>query len=74
MIGQRSATVGRLFEVLAAFVATAIVTLYAAVFHPLNVYVPLVAGVIQLLPGLQLTSALHVAPSITATVSLPLAT
>jgi uncharacterized membrane protein YjjP (DUF1212 family) len=59
VIGQRSATVGRLFEVLAAFVATAIVTLYAAVFHPLNVYVPLVAGVIQLLPGLQLTSALH---------------
>jgi uncharacterized membrane protein YjjP (DUF1212 family) len=59
IIGQRSATIGRLFEVLAAFVATAIVTLYAATYHPLNVYVPLVAGVIQLLPGLQLTAALH---------------
>ena len=59
VLGQRSATIGRLFEVLAAFVATAIVTLYSATYHPLNVYVPLVAGVIQLLPGLQLTAALH---------------
>jgi uncharacterized membrane protein YjjP (DUF1212 family) len=59
VFGQRNSTVARLFEVLAAFVATAIVTLYGALVHPLNVYVPLVAGVIQLLPGLQLTSALH---------------
>jgi uncharacterized membrane protein YjjP (DUF1212 family) len=59
VLGQRSPTIGRLFEVLAAFVATAIVTLYSAWYHPLNVYVPLVAGVIQLLPGLQLTAALH---------------
>jgi uncharacterized membrane protein YjjP (DUF1212 family) len=59
VLGQRSPTVARLFEVLAAFLATAIVTLYGATVHPLNVYVPLVAGVIQLLPGLQLTAALH---------------
>lgn len=43
----------------AAFVATAIVTLYAAHVHPLDAYEPLVAGVVQLLPGLQLTAALH---------------
>ena len=59
VIGEYNATVARLFEVLAAFVATAIVTLFASAGRTLNVYVPLVAGVIQLLPGLQLTAALH---------------
>jgi uncharacterized membrane protein YjjP (DUF1212 family) len=59
VIGEYNATVARLFEVLAAFVATAIVTLFASTGRTLNVYVPLVAGVIQLLPGLQLTAALH---------------
>jgi len=59
VIGRRVPAVSRLFEVLAAFVATAIVTAYAARVHALNVYVPLVAGVVHLLPGLQLTSALH---------------
>lgn len=57
--GRRFAVVDRLFNVLAAFVATAIVTLYAARVHPLDAYVPLVAGVVQLLPGLQLTAALR---------------
>ncbi len=57
--GRIVPTIDRLFNVLAAFVATAIVTFYAAHVHPLNVYVPLVAGVVQLLPGLQLTAALH---------------
>ena len=52
-------TIDRLFEVFAAFLATAIVTLYAHTVHALNVYVPLVAGVVQLLPGFQLTAALH---------------
>jgi len=59
VLGRRSPTIERLFEVLAAFLATAVVTLYAEFVHPLNVYVPLVAGVIQILPGLQLTAALH---------------
>jgi uncharacterized membrane protein YjjP (DUF1212 family) len=59
VLGRKSPTIERLFEVLAAFVATAVVTLYAQFVHPLNVYVPLVAGVIQILPGLQLTAALH---------------
>jgi uncharacterized membrane protein YjjP (DUF1212 family) len=59
IFARRSATIGRLFEVLAAFAATTIVSAYAAFVHPLGVYVPIVAGVVQLLPGLQLTEALR---------------
>ena len=57
--GRRVPTVARLFDVLAAFVATVVVTLYARAVHPLAVYVPLVAGVVQVLPGFALTAALH---------------
>jgi uncharacterized membrane protein YjjP (DUF1212 family) len=56
---RRIPIVARLFEVLAAFIATVVVTLYARFVHPLDVYVPLVAGVVQQLPGLQLTAALR---------------
>jgi uncharacterized membrane protein YjjP (DUF1212 family) len=59
LAGRRFPAVARLFEVLAAFVATAIVTLYGRYVHPLAVYIPIVAGVVQLLPGLQLTAALR---------------
>jgi uncharacterized membrane protein YjjP (DUF1212 family)/uncharacterized membrane protein YjjB (DUF3815 family) len=59
ILARQSPTIARLFEVLAAFAATGIVSLYATFVHPLNVYVPIVAGVVQLLPGLQLTLALH---------------
>jgi uncharacterized membrane protein YjjP (DUF1212 family) len=51
--------IDRLFEVLAAFVATVIVTAYSRFVAPIDVYIPIVAGVVQLLPGLQLTTALH---------------
>jgi len=59
ILAHRSPTIARLFEVLAAFVATVIVSAYAEFVHPLSVYVPIVAGVVQLLPGLQFTAALH---------------
>lgn len=59
VLARRSPTIARLFEVLAAFAATAIVTGYAALVHPVSAYIPIVAGVIQVLPGLQLTEALH---------------
>lgn len=59
IFARMSPTMARLFEVLAAFAATGIVSVYAAYIHPLSVYVPIVAGVVQLLPGLQLTAALH---------------
>lgn len=55
----RYAAVDRLFEVLAGFVATVIASLYARDVHPLAIYVPLVAGVVQVLPGWQLTTALQ---------------
>ena len=44
---------------LAAFIATVVVTLYARFVAPADVYVPLVAGVVQQLPGLQLTAAVR---------------
>ncbi len=59
VFGRVVPTIARLFEVLAAFVATVVVTFYASHVHPLAVYVPLVAGVVQVLPGFQLTAALH---------------
>ena len=59
VVARRSVTVDRLFEVLAAFLATIVVTLYATHVAPIAVYVPLVAGVVQVLPGFQLTTALH---------------
>ena len=52
-------TIDRLFEVLAAFLATVIVSMYAGHLSPLAVYVPLVAGVVAVVPGWQLTAALH---------------
>ncbi|MBD5655231.1 MAG: threonine/serine exporter family protein [Candidatus Eremiobacteraeota bacterium] len=59
LVGRRVPAVARLFEVLAALTATAIVTAYSRAAQHFEVYVPLVAGVVQLLPGLQLTTALH---------------
>ena len=59
VIGRRVPTVDRLFEVLAGFFATVIVTLFAYGLQPLAIYIPIVAGVVQVLPGAQLTAALH---------------
>jgi uncharacterized membrane protein YjjP (DUF1212 family) len=58
-VARRSATVERLFVVIAGFLATFIVTLYATRVAPIAVYVPIVAGVVQVLPGYELTTALH---------------
>ena len=59
VLGRSFAPVERLFEVLAGVVATVVVTAFARFVGHLNVYVPIAAGVVQLLPGLQLTEALH---------------
>jgi uncharacterized membrane protein YjjP (DUF1212 family) len=59
VVGKRVGVVARLFEVLAAFSATLIVAAYKQRVPELQVYVPLVAGLIQLVPGLSLTAALH---------------
>ena len=55
----RIPAVDRLFEVLAAFVATLIVSWYDRHIAPIAMYIPLVAGVVQVLPGLSLTESLH---------------
>jgi uncharacterized membrane protein YjjP (DUF1212 family) len=57
--GRYLPAIGRLFEVLAGVVATFVVTAFVRFGGHLAVYVPIVAGVVQLLPGLQLTEALH---------------
>ena len=59
VIGRSVTAVDRLFEVLAGFVATIVVTAYAHAVGHIAVYIPIVAGVVQLLPGFQLTEALH---------------
>lgn len=59
VVARRSITVERLFIVLAGFFATFIVTFYATRVAPIAVYVPIVAGVVQVLPGFELTTALH---------------
>jgi len=59
LAGRSHPTVDRLFEVFTAFIATLVIGEYRERIGPLAVYVPLVAGVTQALPGLQLTTALH---------------
>lgn len=58
-ISDRSVAVERLFEVLAAFVATLVVAAYETFVGPVALYIAIIAGVVQLLPGFTLTSALH---------------
>ena len=59
VLGRTVTAVDRLFEVLAGFIATVVVTGYSHVMAHIAVYIPIVAGVVALLPGLQLTEALH---------------
>ena len=58
-LGRRVALVGRLFEVIAAFVSTLIVALGTHILGPTNVLIAIVAGVVVLLPGYSLTLALY---------------
>jgi uncharacterized membrane protein YjjP (DUF1212 family) len=55
----RNDVMDRLFQVIAAFVATLIVAAYTHFIAPANLYVSIVAGVVVLLPGYSLTLALH---------------
>ncbi len=57
--GERSRRVDRVFEISAAFVATVIVGLWEHFVAPISLYVVLIAGVVQLLPGYSLTTALN---------------
>jgi uncharacterized membrane protein YjjP (DUF1212 family) len=56
---ERIAGVARLFEVIAAFVATLIVAAYTHWVATTNLYISIVAGVVVLLPGYSMTLALN---------------
>ncbi|MDQ2872501.1 MAG: threonine/serine exporter family protein [Candidatus Eremiobacteraeota bacterium] len=58
-LAQRYAAIDRLFEVIAAFIATLIVAAYTHFIAPTNLYISIVAGVVVLLPGYSLTLALN---------------
>jgi uncharacterized membrane protein YjjP (DUF1212 family) len=58
-IADRIDEVDRLFEVLASFVATLVVAAFERLFGPVALYVAVIAGVVALLPGFTLTTALH---------------
>jgi len=55
----RNATMDRLFEFFAAFLATVVVAAFSHLAGPVNLYIAIVAGVVVLLPGYSLTLALH---------------
>lgn len=57
-IALRSRRVDRVFEISAAFVATVIVALWERFATPISLYVAVIAGIVQLLPGYSLTTAL----------------
>ena len=57
-VGQRSRRVDRVFEISAAFVATATIALWERFVGPVSLYVTLIAGIVALLPGYSLTTAL----------------
>ncbi|HTU80914.1 MAG TPA: threonine/serine exporter family protein [Candidatus Acidoferrales bacterium] len=59
VVASRSPVVTRLFDVVAAFLATLIVAAFIHFVGPTNVYVSIVAGIVVLLPGYTLTLALH---------------
>lgn len=58
-LAQRWRRIDRVFEISAAFVATVIVAVWEHVVGPIALYVVVVAGVVQLLPGYSLTTALN---------------
>jgi len=58
-VADRKPVVERIYEVLAAFVATLVVAGYETFVGPVALYIAIIAGVVQLLPGFTLTSALH---------------
>ncbi|MFN2528736.1 MAG: threonine/serine exporter ThrE family protein [Candidatus Baltobacteraceae bacterium] len=55
----RYSTIARLFEVLATFFGTLIVAGFNHFVGPTNLYITIIAGIVPLLPGYSLTSALY---------------
>jgi uncharacterized membrane protein YjjP (DUF1212 family) len=57
--GARSRRIDRVFEIAGAFVATVIIGLWERYVGAVALYVVLIAGIVQLLPGYSLTTALN---------------
>lgn len=58
LLTHRIEGLGRVFEPLAALVASMLATLAAALHYPVSVFLAALAGVIVLIPGLMLTTAM----------------
>jgi uncharacterized membrane protein YjjB (DUF3815 family) len=58
-LADRNPAINRMFEVLASFVATLVVAGYEHFVGPIELYIAIIAGIVQLLPGFTLTTALH---------------
>jgi len=58
-IADRVESISRIFEVVAAFVATLVVAAFEHIIGPIALYIAIIAGIVQLLPGFTLTTALH---------------
>ncbi|MBV8246575.1 MAG: threonine/serine exporter family protein [Candidatus Eremiobacteraeota bacterium] len=58
-LARRNAVVARLFEVLATFLGTLVVAVATRFLGPTNLYITIVAGIVPLLPGYSLTSAIY---------------
>lgn len=58
-LADRIPAIDRLYEVLAAFVATLVVGAYEIFVGPVALYIAIIAGIVQLLPGFTLTAAIH---------------
>jgi uncharacterized membrane protein YjjP (DUF1212 family) len=58
-LARRYRRIDRVFELAAAFVITIIVAVWERFGSPISLYVTLIAGIVQLLPGYSLTTALH---------------
>jgi uncharacterized membrane protein YjjP (DUF1212 family) len=59
IIATRAPAIGRVFEIVAAIVASMLATLLAAMGFPVSVFLATLAGVIVLIPGLTLTTAIN---------------
>lgn len=58
LLSRRSQTLSRVYEPVAAIIASALAVVAAQVFVPISVYITTLAGLIVLIPGLTLTVAM----------------
>lgn len=59
IMASRAPSLGRVFEIVAAITASMLATLLAALGFPISIFLATLAGVIVLIPGLTLTTAIN---------------